>query len=123
MDGEDFRFWESCFDWFLQLPEGRDRVLWDQLERLDKEEKMPFVSYAEKRGLEKGWKEGTKQTLGKYLKRRFPEDAQGLLALLEQLGGSEAQLDQLSDRILDASSADQVRSILAPPTDTPAAQT
>jgi hypothetical protein len=122
MDADDFRFWERCFDWFLQLPRERDRVLWDELERLDKEGNMPFVSYAEQRGLEKGLKKGTKLTLGNYLKIRFKEDAAGLLALLEQLEGSEAQLDQLGTRIFEANSADEVRSLLAPPSAAPGTQ-
>jgi hypothetical protein len=115
MDEEDYRFWESCFDWFLQLPRERDRVLWDELESMDREQNMPFVSYAERRGMEKGLEQGTKQALGVYLNTRFVQDAAALLPLVEKAEGSKAELDELCERIFRASSPDEVRSILAPP--------
>ena len=102
---------------------GQSGMNWN---RLDKEQSMPFVSYAENRGMEKGLakglEKGTKQTLGTYLKAKFPEDAPVLLALLEQVEGSEAHLEQIGERIFLAGTADEVRSILVSAADVPTAQ-
>ena len=67
--------------------------------------------------MEKGMEKGAKQMLEMYLKVRFKEDAPPLLALLEQVEGSEARLEQIRQSIFLADSPDQVRSILAPPAD------
>jgi hypothetical protein len=82
MTGEELRHWYRYLDWFLPLSEERERALWEELKRLDKEETVPFVSYADRVGREEGRQEGLQEGLlqGLY---------DGIEALLEVKLGTE----------------------------------
>jgi hypothetical protein len=116
MDLEDTRLWLDCLDWFLQLPPERERALGQKLERLDKEENMPFVNFIERHALEKGEVkgrlEGRLETLRAYLKAKFGDDALTWLPAAEKMR-DEAQLTDLCASVFQADSAEKVRSLLA----------
>lgn len=117
MTADDVQFWERCFDWLLQLPEAHDRAIWDELQRLDTGgQGMPFVSYAERRGmekgLEKGREEGLRQSLASFVKLKHEDHAAELLALLDAVT-DESRLAPLCDAVFAADGLDGVRAALA----------
>jgi hypothetical protein len=44
--------------WLLEVPPEYDRRILEAIERYEQENKMPFVTFAERHGLEKGLKQG-----------------------------------------------------------------
>jgi hypothetical protein len=115
MDEEDSRLWLSCLDWFLQLPQERERALRQELERLDKEDNVPYLSFIERdaleRGTEKGRLEGRLETLRMYVTAKFGEEALGWLSAAQEMS-DEGQLMQLCASVFQADSAEKVRSLL-----------
>jgi hypothetical protein len=118
MDAEDARLWLTCLDWFLQLPKERERAVSRELERLDKEEGMPYLSFIERqaleRGLEKGEEKGLGKALGWYLETKYGAEGLAWLAAAGDLGG-EARLKDLCERIFLADTPEKVRALLVPP--------
>src|SRR5262249_48296522 len=55
---EDARLWVTGLGWFLALPTEREVAIRQELQRLDKEDKMPYLSFIERYALEKGREEG-----------------------------------------------------------------
>jgi hypothetical protein len=110
MDVEDARLWLTCLDWFLQLPEERERALRLELDRLDQEENVPYYSFIERQAIESG----RLDTLRWYLKAKYGEE--GLAWLLAAAPISdETRLKELCEGIFNATSAEQVRALLVPP--------
>jgi len=72
---ELFRF----IDWLLELPEGLEEQLWNELETYERGEVMPYVTSVERIGIkkgiligeEKGIPQGEAQILRRQLTRRF----------------------------------------------------
>jgi hypothetical protein len=134
MDLEDARLWLACLDWFLQLPAERERALSQELERLDREENMPYLSFIERnalekgiekgleKGLEQGLEKGRREALEWYLKARFGEETLAWLSAAEQVR-DENQRKQLYERLFTANTVEEVRALLAPPAGNPAPPT
>jgi hypothetical protein len=108
MDLDDTRLWLDCLDWLLQLPRERELTLGQELERLDKEENMPFVNFIERRGR----LEGQLKTLRVYLKAKFGDEALTWVSAAEKIS-DEGQLTELCASVFQADSAEKVRSLLA----------
>ncbi len=96
------------------MPEELEQKLWEEIKTFEKEERMPYMSYAErvgyKRGEETGYKRGEesegRRMLEKQLRRRFgsmPEWVEERLASAEP-----ATLEDWAERVLDATSLEQV---------------
>jgi hypothetical protein len=66
MEEDDLRRWYRYLDWLLILPPEYDREVWHRV--YDQKEKvMPFVTFAERYGMEKGEKLGLEKGLAKGL--------------------------------------------------------
>ena len=52
------RLWYRWLDWFLDLPAEVEKKVWQEVMRLQQGKKMPFVTYAERYGMEKGLLQG-----------------------------------------------------------------
>ena len=121
MEAEDARLWMGYLDWFLQLPPERESALWLELEGLEKEDHMPFLSYPERRGLEqgiekgieKGMLQGIERTVRVYLKTRFGDEALSWLSSRVKLC-DETQLNELYERLFKADTIEKVRALLVP---------
>ncbi len=54
-------------DWLMRLPEGLERELWQEVQTMEEEQQMPYVSSLERlsieRGMEKGLQQGLQQGL------------------------------------------------------------
>ena len=107
---ELFRF----IDWLLELPEGLEEQLWNELETYERGEVMPYVTSVERIGIkkgmvigeEKGIPQGEALILRRLLTRRFGALPEWVETNLTQ--ASTAQLEHWADRILDADALDAV---------------
>ena len=108
----------SVIDWMMRIPPELQQRLWHDIEQLERNRSMPYITSIERIGIEKGRQEGIQQgrqegkqegkqeLLERQLTRRFgPLSAETRARLanapLEQLG-------QWADNILDAQSLDAV---------------
>jgi hypothetical protein len=129
MDAEDARLWLACLDWFLQLPAEREVAIAQELERMDKEDNMPYLSFIERQAIEKGMEKGMEKGIAKghldtlrwYLQTKFGNESLAWMAAIEAIT-DEARLKDLCEGIFKADSADQVRALLAPLAEPPTPQ-
>jgi hypothetical protein len=61
LDAEDLRQWYRFLDWLLDLSPQLEREVWLEMDRFTKEGSMPFVTYAERVGFDKGEEQGLKK--------------------------------------------------------------
>ena len=80
--------WYRYLDWLLALPREYDREVWTRVEEM-KEKGMPFVTFAEKHGFEKGAREerirGAKQSIELAIELRFPASLPSFTAQLGKI--------------------------------------
>lgn len=104
----------GVIDWMMKLPEDLEQQLWHEIETIEGNNKMQYVTSVERRaiakglelGLEKGVIEGEKKTLRRLLLRRFqviPDWA--VERILQSL---DAELEQWLDNVLDAATIESV---------------
>jgi hypothetical protein len=94
-------------DWVMTLPDALARAYVDAIDEFEKEQKMTYLSYAERLAQEKGFEQGIEQgiragriqSIVRQLQRLFGPLAENDLAAIEAL--SVAQLDRLSEDLLD----------------------
>ena len=89
-------------DWMMKLPEHLKQQLWQNLEHLEQEKKMAYVSSIEQIGIERGLQQGEARALKKVLDKRFgpiPADTLGQIT-----AASAEQIDAWFDLALDAPS-------------------
>ena len=101
-------------DWVLQLPEPLSQRFDAEVNRLETEKKMRYVTSWERKGLEQGLEQGRSQgflqgeasVLRRLLKRRFELLPEWVEERLE--GASREELDGWADRILEAKALEDV---------------
>jgi hypothetical protein len=104
----------AVLDWMMRLPEGLEDKLWQDIEQIEGERKMPYVTSVERRatergiqqGLQQGMQQGEEKVLERQLTRRF-----GPLSETTRQRLKNATLEQLecwTDNILDAASLEEV---------------
>ena len=108
----------SVLDWMMRLPEQLKRSLWHNIEVLEEQEKMRYVTSVEQIGIEKGLLQGLMQgrlegeqsgiakgeayALHRLLQKRFGPLSEDVLARLQ--AASIDELELWLDRALDADS-------------------
>lgn len=104
----------AVLDWMMRLPATLQQRLWQDMDAMDEEKRMAYVTTWEQRGIEKGREQGLEQgralgqaaLLERQLSRRFgtlSEEARSLLA-----SATPEQLQTWGDRVLDAGSLAEV---------------
>jgi hypothetical protein len=103
-------------DWMMSLPERFKRQLWQNIQQLEQEKKMAYVSSIEKIGIEKGMQQGMQQGLQQGMQQGEAVALQKLLSrrfgvvpaeVVNQISAASAeQIDAWLDRVLDAPSLD-----------------
>jgi hypothetical protein len=123
MGAGDLRRWYRYLDWLLILPKEYDERIFDAIVQKEKETAVPYVTYAERRGLEKGREEGLekgreegllegkKGSIEAVLEVRFPQDVRALMPAVRQ-SSQMAELDRLL-QLAKTASLEEVRSALA----------
>ena len=69
MGADDLRRWYRYLDWLLILPKEYDERIFDSIVQKEKESAVPYVTYAERRGLEKGLEKGREEGLEKGIEK------------------------------------------------------
>ncbi|MBK6998766.1 MAG: DUF4351 domain-containing protein [Rhodoferax sp.] len=97
-------------DWMMWLPEYLSDQMWQNVETIEQEKKVAYVSSVERIGIKKGMQQGIQQgealALQKLLVRRF-----GALpaSAVEQIANARAELLEVwLDRVLDAATLEEV---------------
>jgi hypothetical protein len=90
--GTEVRQLWRFIDWMMDLPKGLENQLYEEIVQFEKEKQMPYLTTAERIGLEKGLEQGLKQGLEQGLEL-------GLEQGLEQ-GRAEGQQEGLREGLL-----------------------
>jgi hypothetical protein len=97
-------------DWLMRLPEDLELQYSDAIHQIEEQQKMPYLSFVERRGLERGEEigeqRGVRRVVRGLLERRFAPLPEDVVARLEQ-----ADVDQLmawSERVAEAPSLEAV---------------
>lgn len=107
---ELFRF----IDWVMALPKELERDFREEVQKIEEDRRMRYVTSIERlakeegieQGREQGMAQGQLKLLKRLLTRRFGDLPGRSLALLEKAGPDE--LERWSDRVLDAESLEEV---------------
>jgi hypothetical protein len=102
MDGEDTFHLSRLIDWMVDLPrEGHEQV-WEAMREYAQEAQMPFLSYPEQIGYDRGTKESLLKRIERALEKKFGAEGQALLPVIQQQ--ELVVLEQLLDAFIDATS-------------------
>lgn len=108
----------SVIDWMMQVPKDLQNQLWQDIEQLERNRTMPYITSVERIGIEKGIQQGMQQgmqqgirqgesaLLERQLTRRFGPPSAETLARLQ--AATVEQLEQWADNILDATTLEDV---------------
>jgi hypothetical protein len=104
----------NIIDWMMHLPPQMQSELLDNVEELERNRAMPYVSSFERRGLEKGREQGLEQgrqqalseLIGKQLTRRFGALPHAIEDRLRE--ASPADLKAWGEAVLDAPTLESV---------------
>ena len=100
----------NVLDWMMRLPDGLETQLMSDIEELEREHQMPYISSFERRGLERGREEGRQEgkseLLVELLKQRFGPLPRAITARVTN--ATPAELEVWSGAILDAPTLDAV---------------
>ena len=97
---ELFRF----IDWVLTLPAGLETRFQTEVERLERERQMPYITSIERMGIEKGRQEGLQQGEALVLRRLLTRRFGPLPPWVEERlhNATVPDLERWADRVLDA---------------------
>ncbi|MBN8449598.1 MAG: DUF4351 domain-containing protein [Candidatus Accumulibacter sp.] len=116
----------SVIDWMMQVPKDLQNQLWQDIEQLERNRTMPYITSVERIGIEKGMQQGMQQgiqqgmqqgmqqgirqgesaLLERQLTRRFGPPSAETVARLQ--AGTVEQLEQWAENILDATTLEDV---------------
>lgn len=96
----------AMIDWMMHLPKDLERQLWQQIETLERNTKMRYVTSVERFGIEKGLQQGAASVLLRLMERRFgPLDDSTRARIVD---ADSDRLLEWSERILDAQTLNDV---------------
>jgi hypothetical protein len=104
MDAEDIRQLFRFIDWIMDLPEGRERSFWQEFDAYQQEKRMPFITIAERVGMEKGLLQGIEACL----EMKFGAEGLKLMAELREIQ-DHVLLGKILQSIRTAASPDDLR--------------
>ena len=91
-----FRF----IDWILTLPEELTREFWQEIQIIEKEKAMPYVTSIERLGMQQGLQQGSGKVLLHQVMKKFGGVSMDMRRKIEQ--ANEEQLLRWSELILSA---------------------
>ena len=86
-------------DWVMSLPRELEQDYWREVQQLEEERQMPYISSVERRGIEQGRQEEGVSLVVRLLNRRLGGVAVSLEEQIRQL--SVEQLENLGEALLD----------------------
>jgi hypothetical protein len=113
MSAEDVRQLYRFIDWIMALPEPLERLFWQEITQYQEEKRMPFVTIAERVGMEKGLEKGLLKGIEVSLKVKFGAEGLALLPEIRALQDHEL-LEAVLEAIEAAANPDELRRVWAP---------
>ncbi len=96
----------SVIDWMMQVPKDLQNQLWQDIEQLERNRAMPYITSVERIGIEKGMRQGESALLERQLTRRFGPPSAEALGRLN--AATVEELEQWAENILDATTLEEV---------------
>ena len=98
-------------DWVMALPEELEEELWAEVQKIEEERKMEYVSSVERIGIRKGMQQGMQEEalrlLSRQIARRFQASSDSVQPIFAGL--TTEQLEELGERFIEAENLDQIR--------------
>jgi len=88
-DADDVRELFRLIDWMMELPPALDDLFWQEMDRLEEERRMPYVTSVERIGYRRGRKEARLETIEDLLRDKFGEAGLALLPEIKALDDDE----------------------------------
>jgi hypothetical protein len=105
----DVRELFRVIDWLMVLPPALKHVFWDEMDKIQKEGRMPFITTPEQIGLERGLRKGIESVL----RIRFGDEGLKLMPEIHKIYEYE-KLEAILIALETASSPEAVRPLFAP---------
>jgi hypothetical protein len=86
-------------DWLMELPEPEERRLWAEMETLEKEKVMPYITSVERFGIEKGRAEERQEAILRILEVRFVEVPAELKEQVKAIANLEVLAELLTQAV------------------------
>ena len=98
-------------DWVMALPEELEEELWAEVQKIEEERKMEYVSSVERIGIKKGMQQGMQEEalrlLSRQIARRFQVSSDSVQPIFAGL--TIEQIEELGERFIEAENLDQIR--------------
>ncbi len=94
-------------DWVMALPEELEEDLWTEIQKIEEESKMEYVSSVERIGIRKGIQQEALKLLSRLIARRFRVSSDSIHPIFSGL--TTEQLEELGERFIEAENLDQIR--------------
>ena len=102
-------------DWVMTLPKDLEKSFRDEIQEMEEERKMPYISSVQRLGREEGLEEGRKEgreegtanLLERMISKRFDIERQAVAPIFEGL--KTGQIEELADLFVEADSLDEIR--------------
>jgi hypothetical protein len=107
----------AFIDWMLTLPLDLEQEFQRELEQLEEEQRMQYVTSFERSGIQKGKQEGLLKGISLGLKLKFGSQGQNLLPEIEQIE-DVSLLESILEAIDTANTVDELRSFYQSANDT-----
>jgi hypothetical protein len=94
-------------DWAMSMPRELESGLWREIEKIERERKVEYITSVERIGMEKGMKKGGANVLQLIVSQRFHTPPDAVKSIFEGL--SAEQIEVLAARFMEAQSLDDLR--------------
>jgi hypothetical protein len=98
-------------DWILWLPNDLEDKLWVEINKIEEEGKMPYISSVERIGYRRGLDEGRIEYIGLGLSLKFGDDASLLMASIREIQDPD-QLLRIMNAILTSCGIEEIRQLV-----------
>ncbi len=98
-------------DWFIALPKTEEDRLWQEIQTLEEERKMPYITSVERIGIKKGLQQGRQEDIVRILEVRFENIPQKLREIIGKIEALEV-LETLLVQAVTTQSLDTFESVV-----------
>ncbi|MFN8540103.1 MAG: hypothetical protein U0232_21805 [Thermomicrobiales bacterium] len=103
----------KLIDWLLQLPPELEDSVWLQVQAIEEEQRMAYLTYPERRGLAEGLAQGLHEAIAVALEVRFGAASTPLIAEINAIR-DPVVLRAIVARVMSAATPEEVRAVYEP---------
>ena len=107
---KDVRELFRVIDWMMELPPALVNVFWQEMDKIQEEKRMPYVTSIERLALRRGMCRGIES----LLRVRFGDEGLRLMPEIREIH-EEEKLEEILQALETAASLDEVRRLWSPP--------